>query len=141
MIVFCFGIFYDALKLNTKERREKHEALVEQAKSQMNALGVDSVQVIKEAAKKLEDKWHQKVTYFLMNPKVQIILIFAFLFLSVGSLMFSHLVFGNVWKLYSYNFWRFLIHVSFWGYLLSVVFIILFVRNVIIMKEKIEKNK
>lgn len=141
MIVFCFGIFFDALKLNVKEKEEKHKILIEDAISQINTLGANSLQVIKETAKKIEDKWYQKFWNVLMHPKVQIVLIFSFLFLALGFLMFSHLVLDNVWNLYNYNLWRILIHFSFWSYFLSVVIIILFVINVIIMKEKIEKNK
>lgn len=141
MIIFCFGVFFDALKLNKKEKKEREDTIAREAMLKMSETGVDSVRIIKETAKKIEESWHKKVKDFFMTPTIQIISIFAFLFLSLGALMFSHLIKDNVWEMYSLQLWKLFIQISVWSYVLSVSIIIAFVINLISMKAKIEKSK
>lgn len=141
MIIFCFGVFFDALKLNINQKKEKQKSLANEAILKMSETDIDPVAVIKEAAKKIDDSVVQRIKDFCFHPTFQIISIFSFLFISLGSIMFSHLVLDNLWKLYSYNLWKFLIWASFIAYSLAVIFIVVFVINVISMKSKVEKNK
>ena len=141
MIVFCFGIFFDVLKLNTKEKNEKKRAIVDAAVSQFGAEGVDSEKIIIETAKKIQEKWHSKLVEWFMNPKVQICLIFVFLFLSLGALLYSYFVKVTDVTSEDYQFWLLFIHLSSWTYLISVLLIMFFVRSIIMMKEKLESNK
>lgn len=141
MIIFCFGVFFDALKLNRKEKEEKENALANEAMLKMSETGMDNARIIKETAKKIQEPFCKKVKDFFMTPSIQIILIFGFLFISLGALMFSHLVKDNVWKMYSLRLWKFLIHFSLWTYVFSVLIIITFVTNVISMKAKVENKQ
>lgn len=76
-----------------------------------------------------------------MNPKLQIILIFSLLFISIGCLMFGYLVRDNVWGMYDDILGKVLLHSTVWSYLLAVISIVLFVFNIVQMKERVETKK
>ncbi len=141
MMVFCFGIFYEALMLMYNEKKNKEQKIAEEAFAQMSVPEADKVKVLKDKSKQMQPAFLRRFFYFFLNPKVQIVFIFIFLFLSIGSLMTSYLVKDDVWGMSVFLSYKYLIRTSFCSYLLSIIFICIFVSSVITMKEMVEKNK
>ena len=141
MIVFCFGIFYEALHLSKKDKEKEEKEIAEKAFALMALPEADKVAVLKDTNKHIRKKWSESLSHFLLNPIFEIIFIFSCLFFSIGTLMFSYLVQENVLKMYNHFLWLLLLNFSFWSYFLAVSVIIIFVINIIKMKAKVEKKK
>lgn len=141
MIVFCFGVFYDHLILSSKQRQERKKQIADRAFAQMSADEVNRAQIFEESSKSIKESNFQKVMGFLGSPKNQIIFIFSLLFISLGSLILNYLVQDNVWQLKKYFSEKFLIRSASIFYVGAIFFIICFVRNIIIMKGRVEKSK
>lgn len=144
-MIFTFGILYDAIMLSHNERKKMQNDIVDQATIDLNSPNINKVEIFKSHIKEFTShtRIDKRFINFFLNPLVQIISIFSLLFFSLGCLMISYLVKDNVWDMRGSDdtFWGLLIWLTSLGYLMALFIIVIFVKNIVKIKVKIEKSK